>query len=256
MLRFARLATLAAAGVVASTSLAAQITVSGAVATSTGTTGPAAINSNFTQHIAGTGSGVGFQADVRIINTIANGTQSFTVAVESLRFDKATSGSKTLTLEIIQDFTVDGLSTGNATATQTFNSTANVPRAGQTTQFTSDAFHEGSQLPRFQGQNGTSGSGWTAIDCGTSTPVALMQSGTYRIRALYTFTLNSTNNNWMALEVIAGQNDNVSTTGTLTLVPLPPAAWAGLAGLGLVGGVSYVRNRKLKHCNVTGETNA
>ena len=60
----------------------------------------------------------------------------------------------------------------------------------------------------------------------------------------------------MALEVIPGQHDDVSTTGCLTLVPLPPAAWAGIGGLGVVGGLSYMRNRKLKKCNVAGEANA
>jgi hypothetical protein len=256
MLRFARLAALALASAVASTSFAAQITVAGAIHASTGTVGPAAVNSNFTQHISGTGSGTGFQADIRIINSVANGTQCFTVEVESMRFDKYISGSRQITLEIIQDFTVETGYLPNGTATQTFNATANVPSAGQTTSFIADAFHEGTQLPRFQGQNGSSGGGWTPIDCGTSTPVSLLQAGTYRIRALYTFTLSSSNANWMALEVIPGQHDDVSTTGCLTLVPLPPAAWAGLAGLGLVGGVSYVRSRKLKQCNVTSEVGA
>ncbi len=256
MLCFTRLAALALAGVVASTSLAAQITVTGAISASTGNTTPAAINSNFTQHISGSASGTSFQADIRIINTIANGTQCFTVEIASMRFDKYTSGSKQITLEIIQDFTVDAAAMSPATATQTFNTTANVPRSGQTTSFIADVYHEGTQLPRFQGQNGSSGSGWTPIDCGTSTSVSLLQAGNYRIRALYTFTLNSSNSNWMALEVIPGQHDDVSTTGCLTLVPLPPAAWAGIGGLGVVGGLSYMRNRKLKKCNVAGEANA
>lgn len=254
MLRFTRLAALAVAGVLASTSMAAQITVTGAISASTGNTTAAAINSDFTQHISGSASGTSFQADIRIINCVANGTQCFTVEIASMRFDKYTSGSKQITLEIIQDFTVQTGYLPNGTATQTFNATANVPRSGQTTSFVADAFHEGTQLPRFQGQNGSSGSGWTPIDCGTSTPVSLLQAGNYRIRALYTFTLNSSNSNWMALEVLPGQNDDVSTTGCLTLVPLPPAAWAGIGGLGLAGGVSYVRHRKLKKCNVTGES--
>ncbi len=253
MPRFARLAALALAGVTAGSSLAAQITVTGAINASTGNVTAAAINSDFTQHISGSATGTSFQADIRIINCVANGTQCFTVEVASMRFDKAISGSKQITLEIIQDFTVDAAALSPTTATQTFNATANVPRTGQITSFIADAFHEGTQLPRFQGQNGTSGGGWTPIDCGTSTPVSLMQAGTYRVRALYTFTLNSSNSNWMALEVIPGQNDNVSTTGCLTLVPLPPAAWAGLGGLGVVGGLSYIRHRKLKKCNVTGE---
>jgi hypothetical protein len=34
-------------------------------------------------------------------------------------------------------------------------------------------------------------------------------------------------------------------TGNPVLVPLPPAAWAGLAGLGLAGAAAHVRRRKL-----------
>jgi hypothetical protein len=80
-----------------------------------------------------------------------------------------------------------------------------------------------------------------------------MQTGTYRILALYTFTLSSANGNWMALEIIPGQNDEAATTGTLTLVPLPPAAWAGLAGLAMVGGFGYVRNRRHKLCSIASD---
>jgi hypothetical protein len=77
-----------------------------------------------------------------------------------------------------------------------------------------------------------------------------MQTGTYRILALYTFTLSSANGNWMALEIIPGQNDEAATTGTLTLVPLPLAAWAGLA---MVGGFGYVRNRRHKLCSIASD---
>lgn len=34
------------------------------------------------------------------------------------------------------------------------------------------------------------------------------------------------------------------TGGEVTLVPLPPAAWAGLSGLAIVGGVTYLRRRR------------
>jgi len=47
----------------------------------------------------------------------------------------------------------------NGNATQAFNATANVPSAAQTIGFVSDAFHEGTQMPRFQRHNATSGSG-------------------------------------------------------------------------------------------------
>jgi hypothetical protein len=246
MNRLARLAALAIASVAASTSFAAQVSITGAATKTIGTADVAALNSDFKQTISSTFSGGGFTADVRIVNCLANGQQCFTVQVESMRFDKYTSGSKTITLEIIQDFAVVAASTGQGTATQTFNATANVPRSGQTASFSSDAYHEGTQLPRFTGQNASSGGGWTPIDCGTTNPVTVYQSGTYRIRALYTFTLNSSNGNWMALEILPGQHDNVSTTGCLVLVPLPPAAWAGLSGLAMLIGYRTIRRRQLQ----------
>jgi hypothetical protein len=185
---------------------------------------------------------------VPVTDSLSDGTYTPSIKVTDAAGNSSTAAGTA--------FTVDAAAMSPATATQTFNTTANVPRSGQTTSFIADVYHEGTQLPRFQGQNGSSGSGWTPIDCGTSTSVSLLQAGNYRIRALYTFTLNSSNSNWMALEVIPGQHDDVSTTGCLTLVPLPPAAWAGIGGLGVVGGLSYMRNRKLKKCNVAGEANA
>lgn len=81
------------ASVVASSGMTAQITVTGSIAASTGSVGPAAVGSNFTKH-AGTGSGTSLTVDVRIINSVVNGVQTFSVDIESLKFDKYISGQR------------------------------------------------------------------------------------------------------------------------------------------------------------------
>ncbi len=255
------LISLAALVSVGSMAHAATITVSGAVTQSaTGSVGPLGIGQTRTQSL-NLDDGQDFAVGtLEVANRLVGGEQQLSVRFLDLRIGtNGTNTARTFTIAIDQDFTVSNLLIGNqAEAKQTFNATSNMIREGQRWSAQAQAFHEGVEIPRlsFATPVSSNANGWAHgsrdVDLGTTNPQHVTVSGVYRIRTVYTFTVQSNPAcDWMAIEFNPDNPyhdglDRLGSSAHLAIVPLPPAAWAGIGGLGVVGIAARIRRRRLE----------
>jgi hypothetical protein len=216
---------------------AAQVNVTGAHVTSaTGNNligvGAAAQNS----FSAGSGSNA-VSGVVRFSNTFDGNAQVLELTLTSFNWTSNAQGTVTLRVDIAQDYTIAD-PVAFATGSHQLNGNAVFTGTGQSATVVSNSTHEATVLPTLSYNSVVDG---TLINAGQgpTTPVAVT-GGVYTITASYLFTITA---NGASASIILP--DSGVDNATLTLVPLPPAAWAGLGGLAFVGGASIVRRRRL-----------
>lgn len=237
---------LAALILAAGSASAATINVTGAYNLNAGSAAAIGVNAAG-QHSFSQGSGSDFVSGVvRFSNTSeGNGSQVFELTLTSFTFSSAAQGPVTLAIRIVQDFVIDGVAL-SATGSHQVNGNANFSAAGQIVTASITSTHEATELPTLQVNPGAVGIGSGPITTviargqGPTTPVAV-SGGIYTIDTTYTFTLNAFGNGPVSVVLPDSGVDNA----TLLLVPLPPAAWAGLGGLAFVGGGAAIRRRRL-----------
>lgn len=239
---------------------AASIEVSGAVFQSLGTVGPANVGQVFTQNIHASNGHDTIIGTLEVANRLVGSQQQLSVNFRNLNLSTVnTNTDRVFNIEIEQDFVISNLIISpEASAKQTFRATSNMIREGQSWSAEALSFHEGVQIPRLAFDSPISSyandwaGGWKTVDLGTTTPRNIGVSGVYRIRTVYSFVLTSNPAcDWMAVEFNPDSQyhdgaDRLGSSAHLAIVPLPPAAWAGIGGLGLVGVAARIRRRKLE----------
>jgi hypothetical protein len=237
---------LAALILAAGSATAATINVSGAYNLNAGNANAIGVGSAG-QHSFSQGSGNDFVSGVvRFSNTSeGNGNQFFELTLTSFTFSSAAQGPVTLSIRIVQDFIIDG-TVGSATGSHQVNGNANFSAAGQVVTASIISRHEETELPTLVVNPGAVGIGSGPVQTiinrgqGATTPVTV-SGGIYTIDTTYTFTLNALGLGPVSIVLPDSGVDNA----TLLLVPLPPAAWAGLGGLAFVSGSAALRRRRL-----------
>jgi hypothetical protein len=240
---------------------AATISVTGDVHLNpTGSVGPLGIGQVATQQLHADDGQDWAVGTLEVANRLVGGQQQLSVRFLDLRVGTVnTNTTRNITIAIDQDFVLSSERLANrAEAKQTFNATSNMIREGQRWSAQAQAFHEGVEIPRLSFATPVSSNangwarGWRDVDLGTTNPQHIDTSGVYRIRTVYTFTLQSNPAcDWMAIEFNPDNPyhdglDRLGSSAHLAIVPLPPAAWAGIGGLGVVGIAARIRRRKLE----------
>lgn len=236
---------LLAALVGTSVARAAQITVSGVHNVPTfGSAGPLGVGQAGQQTFS-SGSGNDFvSGTVQFSNVCStNGQQCLELRLSNFVFSASGIGNRQVTLDIVQDFVVDGMVAGMATTSHAMNGFVSFGSAGQLATGYRDSIHESTQLPRIAfnpNQVLSSGAGQPVISRGQGLSSQVAVSGVYRMVATYVFTLNAAGS-----VVSVHLADGAVDQAMLVLVPLPSAAWAGLGGLALASIAGVVRRRRL-----------
>lgn len=232
-----------AAAAMASSSFAASVSITGSHAVSQADAVGVLANGawGFTNFSSGSGNNR-ISGRVEYANAVFNGVQRMGLTLTQFNFVGDGATTRTVTINLVQDFAIAGQNTGTAFASQVVQGRVNFGAAGQLAQGTSISTHEGVNLPLVGfNPNGVLSSG--PISTGISRTSGNLQGVTvignvYRIAVQYTFTLNAAGN-----VVSIDLPQSLGDVATLVLVPLPPAAWAGMAGLGLV---AIARHRRQK----------
>lgn len=212
-------------------SLAATVAISGTHNLSTmGNTASLGLNQSG-HEVFSVGSGNdAVSGMVRVRNAIVNGQQTFELALMNFSFSATGNTNRTITINVVQDFTVGG-NVGAVSTGRQMNGFVSFGQAGQLATGFADAVHEATQLPRLAFNPGSALSASTGTPVinrtvGNSTGVAI--AGTYRMAATYVFTLNAANG-----LVSINFPDAITDSATLVLVPLEHVAMGAGASLGL-----------------------
>ena len=238
----------------AGTASAGNVTVSGALNTS--------VNGNFavlssanladTWNFSASSGGVSVTGLIQAVNTFNTNTNEHTLSLilTSMRFTSTVQGTRTITVNVTQDYSFNN-AVAIANASHVLNGFADFTSAGQSMSIIKASTHESSNLTTLNvsrswdgipGPNSPPGVDRDPFFIGDGAPrVAIPVTGVYTINTTYTFTINNTGNGHVTIELPDSGVDNV----TVVLVPLPPAAWAGLGGLALVGVGAHVRRRRM-----------
>lgn len=184
---------------------------------------------------------------VEYANAVFNGRQRMGLTLTQFNFVGDGATTQTVTINLVQDFAIAGENVGRAFAAQTVQGRVNFGGAGQLAQGSMSSAHEGTNLPLVGFNPGgvlSNGAISSAISRSSGGTDVSVIGNVYRIAVQYTFTINA-NGGIVSIELPQSLGD----VATLVLVPLPPAGWAGLAGLGLVG--FAIRRRQQR--NLTAE---
>jgi hypothetical protein len=244
---------------------AATINVSGVVSGSQGTVGPAGVGQVFTQNVHLSNGNDTVRGTLEVANRLVGSQQQMSVRFTDLILSTVnTNTDRLFSIVVEQDFAISNQAISNtASATQTFAATSNMIREGQSWSAQAQAFHEGVEIARLSFDsplatyaNSWAG-GWKDVELGTTAARNITVAGAYRIRTVYTFVLTSNPAcDWMAVEFNPDSQwhdglDRLGSSAHLAIVPLPPAAWAGIGGLGIVGIAAKIRRRKLEAAEAT-----
>jgi hypothetical protein len=223
---------------------AAEVTVSGAVNVPTfGSTGPLAIGSTVQNDIALTTNGnASVVGVVRASSTSGSLTQVLELTLTSFTFTAAAAGQYSLTVNIAQDYVIDPNAI-SATGSHQLNGNVDFSGLGQFAQVSSSSVHEATNLPDITtGVIASTGAGTQGFNVGQGPTTAVALVGNiYRIATTYTFSIAFTTPGSVSIDLPDSGVDNA----TLTIIPLPPAAFAGLGGLAFVGLGATLRRRGL-----------
>jgi hypothetical protein len=216
---------------------AAQVNVTGAHTTSATGNNQIGVN-QAAQNSFSAGSGSNFVTGVvRFSNTFDGTSQVLELTLTNFTWSSNSATPVTLRIDMVQDYTVAG-SAVSATGSHQLNGNAVFANSTQSATVVANSTHESTALPVLSYNSGVDGNSITKGQ-GATTSVAI-SGGVYTIAASYVFTLSA--NGAVASIVLPDSGVN---NASLTLVPLPPAAWAGLGGLAFVGGASVARRRRL-----------
>lgn len=231
-------AVLAAAAGIAN---AAQVNVTGAHTTSATGNNLIGVNQAF-QNSFSAGSGANSVTGVvRFSNTFDGSNQVLELTLTNFTWTSNAQGTVSLRVDITQDYTIQA-GVENATGSHQLNGNVVLSSEGQNATIVNNSTHESTVLPTLNYNYAADAAQFGNIinkGQGPTTPVAV-SGNVYTITASYLFTLTA--NGFSASIVLP---DSGVDNATLTLVPLPPAAWAGLGGLAFVGGASIARRRRL-----------
>jgi hypothetical protein len=185
---------------------------------------------------------------VEYANNLIGNTQRFGLALTQFSFVGNGSTTQSVTVDLVQDFRIAGSNVGTAQAGIAVQGNVVFNRAGQLVQGTIQSTHENINLPLIGfNPNGvlSSNAATSLLSRGTGNPQGVQVIGDiYRIAVQYRFTINA-GGGIVSVELPQSLGD----VATLVLVPLPPAGWAGLAGLALVGYGSWRRKKLVAQQN-------
>jgi hypothetical protein len=234
MKTFSMVAILAAAAGIAN---AAQVNVTGAHTTSATGNNLIGVNQAFQNSFSSGSGNNSVTGVVRFSNTFDGSNQVLELTLTNFTWTSNATSPVTLRVDITQDYTIQA-GVENATGSHQLNGNVNFSAAGQSATVVNSSTHESTALPTLSYNSGVDG---LSISKGQGPTTAVAVTGAvYTISASYLFTLSA--NGAVASIVLP---DSGVDNATLTLIPLPPAGWAGLGGLAFVGGASIARRRRL-----------
>ncbi len=221
---------------------AASVSVNGAIVTNAGANNVANIGSAGSVNFSGSGQNSTVNGIVAWSNPSGN---TFELRLTGFTFTGTGSTNQTITISIVQDYALDAGAIAG-TASHQFNGTVDFSSAGQLAQGSVVSTHTAGGAPTvinnaFNSGGGLSGgAGSSPINRGTASVPVAVAAGIWRIATTYTFTVNAAG----GVVTINLPDSGVDNT-LVALVPLPPAAFAGMGGLALIGVGSALRRRKL-----------
>jgi hypothetical protein len=233
-----------ALALVAGAAQAATVQVNGGAVQGPGV-GPAAINTGGQFSFNGSAGNGSWNGVARWSNTADQSQQCLELTLTNFTFTATGQSNEVLSITIVQDYVLDpGALAG--TASHQLNGSVNFSQAGQLAQGTVVSNHSAGGAPTVLNNNFNSGGGLSSgagispISRGTPSLPVQIASNIWRIATTYTFTLNAAGGTVSVFLPDSGVDNTC-----LALVPLPPAAFAGLGGLALVGVGAAIRRRNL-----------
>jgi hypothetical protein len=155
-------------------------------------------------------------------------------------FSSDAAGPVTVNVNLIQDFVVSGDALLTARASHQFQGQTAFVSEAQSARVSKVSTHESTALPNLD-TGLKSGIGTTNFDASHGQFITVGTDLVYRINTTYTFLLNAAGSASAQVIVANTAIDNAN----LILVPLPPAAFAGIGGLAAVGIAGRIRRRKM-----------
>jgi hypothetical protein len=219
---------------------AALVTVTGAhTAGPMGSTGPLAIGGSGAMDF-NSGSGNNFvSGTVEFTNNTSQTTQSLTLRLTNFTFSSDAAGPVSVSVNLVQDFAISSDALLTARASHQFQGNTSFVSAAQSARVTKVSTHESTALPNLDTGVKT-GVGNINFDASHGQFVQVGTDLVYRMNTTYTFLLNGAGG--VAQVIIA---NTAIDNANLVLVPLPPAAFAGIGGLAVVGIAGRIRRRKM-----------
>jgi hypothetical protein len=219
---------------------AALVTVTGAHnAGPMGSTGPLAIGGSGAMDF-NAGSGNNFvSGTVEFTNNTSQSTQSLTLRLTNFTFSSDAAGPVSVSVNLVQDFAISDAALLTARASHQFQGNTSFVSAAQSARVTKISSHESTALPNLDTGVKT-GVGAINFDASHGQFVEVGTDLVYRMNTTYTFLLNGAGG--VAQVIIA---NTAIDNANLVLVPLPPAAFAGIGGLAVVGIAGRIRRRKM-----------
>ncbi|MFO0831144.1 MAG: hypothetical protein U0637_04775 [Phycisphaerales bacterium] len=214
---------------------AAQVTVSGGITIgATGTTGPLAADSTTAITFSGSSADASVTGLVAATSTIVGSQQTLNLRLTGFTFTSTSQSNVVIEVNIIQDYVLTNQGSFS-TASHQLNGNTQGTRSGN---IVVTSVHESTNLPVLNvGFVGATNP--ITAEQGATTVVSPID-GIYRINTTYRFTIEGGSGTGSIILPDSGHDDVL-----LVLVPLPPAAAAGLGGLALVGVGASLRRRAL-----------
>jgi hypothetical protein len=218
---------LVALAAAAGSAQAATVNVTGSLSTSAGTANVLAMGATTGANFSASNATSSVSGIIAASSVLVDG--QLTLELRITGFNYTSSGDGSITVTIAQDYDC-GNPVGPATASHQFNGNTTGTRNGSVSLAST---HESTALPNvaanFTGtQNISAGQGATTI-----VPIA---GNIYSIVATYVFTFSGGQGTGSIILPDSGHDDTL-----IVLVPLPPAAYAGMGGLALAGFAAFRR---------------
>jgi hypothetical protein len=222
---------------------AALVTVTGAHnAGPMGSTGPLAIGGSGAMDF-NAGSGNNFvSGTVEFTNNTSQSTQSLTLRLTNFTFSSDAAGPVTLSVNLVQDFVISDAALLTARASHQFQGQTSFVSAAQSGRVSKVSTHESTALPNLDtGVKDINTANYPNFDASHGQFIQVGTDLVYRMNTTYSFVLNAAGAGVAQIIMANTAIDNAN----LVLVPLPPAAFAGIGGLAVVGIAGRIRRRKM-----------
>jgi hypothetical protein len=177
-------------------------------------------------------SKLGFSATLQVTSLTTSNRQTLQLLLSDVTLRSSGDANQLVRIQVSQDFITKS---GFVPITDT--DTTNTKSLAQHEATTSvDTTTLPDTTDQFSKDDATS-----HVNGGPSVSLLMLREGLYRLTASYQFVIPRGQTTGRFL---LGEKDGVS--GQLILVPLPPAAWAGLAGFGMLAGAHLLRRRRIR----------
>lgn len=218
---------LVALAAAAGSAQAAQVNVTGSLSTSGGAAGVLAMGSTTGTNFSASNATSSVSGIIAASSVLVDG--NLTLELRLTGFTYTSSGDGSITVTISQDYDC-GNPVGPATASHQFNGNTTGTRNGSVAVAST---HESTALPNISANF----TGAQAISAGQGATSSVPVIGNvYTIVATYVFTFSGGQGVGSIILPDSGHDDTL-----LVLVPLPPAAYAGMGGLALAGFAAFRR---------------